>query len=62
MILNRVVCTTFQISSDNCPLIVKLTVTYVQNELLLLAPLILLNLGVQMIMPTLSALLANATR
>ena len=61
MILNCVVCSTFQISSDNRPLIVELTVTYVQNELLFLAPLILLNLGVQVIMPALSALLTDAT-
>ena len=62
VIFNRVVGTTFQICGNDSPLIIELTVQNVQNELFFITPLVFLNLGVQMVMPALTALLSNTTR
>ena len=60
VIFDRVVCATFKVRSDDGPLIIELAVEDVQNELLFLTPLVFLDLGIQMVVPSLTALLSNA--
>ena len=61
VVLNSVVCAALQILGNDCPLVLMKPVLDVQDKLLFKAPVILLNARIQMIMPSLAALLANAT-
>ena len=60
VIFNRVVCAAFKVCSDDGPLIIELAVQDVQDELLFLTPLVFLDLWVQVVVPSLTALLSNA--
>ena len=61
VVLYRVVRAAFQVCGDHGPLIVELTVQNVKNELFFLAPLVLLDFGIQMVMPAFTALFSDAT-
>ena len=62
MVLNGVVRSPFKNFGDFSPLIVNDSVHEEQNPLFLLAPGDLLNHGVQVVVPALTALLADAIR
>lgn len=62
MVLDCVVCATFQQESNISPFVLVLVVCNVQDQLFLNSPAFLLNTRVQMVMPALSALLSDPAR
>jgi hypothetical protein len=58
MILNRVVSATFQKFGDFCPAVAEGAVGEKEHPLFMLAPLLLLDVGVEMVVPSFPALLA----
>lgn len=60
MILDGVICTTFEVLGDLGPAVAVVLVLNEENPLFLLAPGGLLDLGIQVVVPPLAALLANA--
>ena len=60
MVLNCVVSSTFQDLRDFSPFVAQSAMVKVEYPLLIRAPRDLLDLGIQMIVPPLSALLANS--
>ena len=61
MVLYRVVGTARQKLGNLCPLVAILTVANVEDPFLFAAPRVLFNHWIQMVVPTLTALLANPT-
>mgnify|MGYP006982805876 CR=1 FL=1 len=61
MVFNGVVGPAFKVFSNDGPLILLLLVDDVQNELFLLAPFVLFDPRVQMVVPTFATLLADPT-
>ena len=62
VILNRVVGTTFKNLGNISPLVALAFVRNVEDQLLLETPSILLDLGVEVVVPALSALLSDPPR
>ena len=62
VILDSIISATFQVGSDDSPLVFEPTVQDVKDELLFVTPLILLDLGIQMVVPALTALLTDTPR
>ena len=62
VVLDRVVGTPFENLCNVCPLVALALVGDVEDQLLLKAPGVLLDLGVEMVVPALSALLADPAR
>ena len=60
MVLNRVVCAPFEHLGDLGPLVVHDTVHQKQDPLFLLVPVAFLDAGVEMVVPSLTTLLADA--
>ena len=61
MILNGVISTAFKNLSDISPLVALAFVRNVENQLFFETPGVLLDFRVEVIVPTLSALLSNST-
>jgi hypothetical protein len=62
MVLNGVVSPAFEDLGDLSPLVLELSMHHEKDPLLFFAPSAFLDLGVQMVVPSLSALLANPLR
>lgn len=60
MIFDRVISPAFETLGNLCPLVASLSVTEVKNPLLFFAPLVLLDHRIQMVVPPLTALFADA--
>ena len=61
MVLDGVVCSAWDEFGDLCPLISPLLVCIVDDLIFLVRPGGLLDVGVEMVVPTFTTLLANAT-
>lgn len=59
VILDRVVSASLEVLGDLCPAVTESLMSEEQQPLLLITPLLLLDVGIQMIVPTLSTLLAD---
>ena len=62
VVLDRVVCATLEILGNDGPLVLAGAIQDVQDELLFKTPLILLDSWIQVVVPALAALLADAPR
>lgn len=62
MVLDSIICATVEDLGDLSPLVAHASMIEVEEELLLQAPCDLLDVGIQMVVPSLSTLLSNPPR